>query len=96
LEALLRSSPARSDRTDRKNANGSIGPSATCDVHQGGTMKEELEEVMRLVCAVREVVKDMRFHEDDRDPDSEHSFCIDALNKAATKLEFMRKKEEQR
>jgi hypothetical protein len=59
-------------------------------------MKEELEEVMRLVCAVREVVKDMRFHEDDRDPDSEHSFCIDALNKAATKLEFMRKKEEQR
>jgi hypothetical protein len=59
-------------------------------------MKEELEEVRKLVLEVRELIKDMRFHEDDREPDSEHSICIDLLSKAETKLEFMRKKEEQR
>jgi hypothetical protein len=96
LEALLGSSQARCDRTNRQDANGSIWPRTAHHVHQGGTMKEEIEEVRRLVLEVRELIKDMRFHEGDREPDSEHSICIDLLSKAETKLEFMRKKEEQR
>lgn len=57
-------------------------------------MKEEIEEVRRLVLEVRELIKDMRFHEGDREPDSEHSICIDLLSKAATRLEFIPREEQ--
>ena len=80
---MLGSSPARSDRNNWQDEDGSLGPQATRDDNQGVKMSiHGMEEIKRSVGDVREWLKDQRFTDDDREPYSNINISIEQLNRA--------------
>jgi hypothetical protein len=83
MEAMFGSSSARIDRTNRQDEDGSNGPQATRHDNKGDAMSiHEMEEIKRSVGDVREWLKDQRFTDDDREPDSNINISIEQLNRA--------------